>query len=97
MTNEEKLRAAEIVSNCKLPEALPYVISILGLQEVEKQIAGVERCDNIRKLMREKNVNDCELSRMCGLERTSIQRYRTGRSVPNDERYYLVMKTLEEM
>lgn len=97
MTMDEKLRAAEIISNCKLPEALPYIVELLGLREVEEEVVEVEKCESIRKLMNEKGVNDTELARACGIERSVINKYRNGVHVPNDARYCLIINTLKEM
>ena len=112
MTVEEKLRAAEIVANCKLAEALPYVMNILNVEKAEVEITGSEnvdikikrrreelptKCRNIRELMEAKGISDAELELRCHSSRSTINRYKNGTSVPTEWRYQEIIRVLKEM
>ena len=111
MTSEQKLKAAELVSNCKLPEALPYLINILNVEKAEVEITGrgnvdikinrrnelPKKCRDIKELMEAKGITDAELELRCHSSRSTINRYKNGTSIPTDWRYKEIINVLKEM
>lgn len=112
MTVEQKLKAAEIIANCKLVEALPYVMNILNVERAEVEVIGngdvdikikkrneqlPKKCRDIRELMEAKGITDNELELRCHSSRSTINRYKNGTTVPSEWRYKEIMNVLEEM
>ena len=111
MTVEQKLKAAEIIANCKLAEALPYVMNILNVERAEIEITGSDnvdirikrrnelpaKCRNIRELMEAKGISDAELELRCHSSRSTINRYKNGTTVPSEWRYKEIINVLKEM
>ena len=64
-------------------------------EHVQKRLQALDVGDNIRKILKKKNLTQKDLAEATGIARQQIQRYCTGKNLPNPKRLKEIADALE--